>query len=116
MAFIHCAGGAGGGLLLGGTTTPGLPMGAPPCDGVPGVPGWGPEPQLALGGTGPPAAPSDRPEGGRLSMDLCAALLLVVRLQQHELVSQLDTLAIRVCADNVCNKCKLLDRWPLFHA
>lgn len=59
-------------------------MGAP-CDGVPGVPGWGPEPQFALGGTapGPPVGPSDLPEGGLLSMDLCAALLLLVRLQWH---------------------------------
>ncbi len=59
-------------------------MGAP-CDGVPGVPGWGPEPQFALGGTGPgpPVGPRDRPEGGLLSMDLCAALLLLVRLQWH---------------------------------
>ncbi len=56
-----------------------------PCDGVPGVPGWGPEPQFALGGTGPgpPVGPSDLPEGGLLSMDLCAALLLLVRLQWH---------------------------------
>ena len=57
-------------------------MGAP-CDGVPGVPGWGPDPQFALGGTGPPVGASDLPEGGLLSMDLCAALLLLVRLQWH---------------------------------
>ncbi len=56
----------------------------PGVDGaLPGVPGWGPgpEPQFALGGTGlgPPVGPSERPEGGPLSMDLCDALL--VRLQ-----------------------------------
>ena len=78
----HCAGGAGGGLLLGGTTTPGLPPGV---EGVPGVPGWswGPDDQLALGGTelglGTPAGPIDLPEGGLFSMEFRAALL--VRLQ-----------------------------------
>lgn len=78
----HSAGGAGGGLLLGGTTTPGLPPGV---EGVPGVPGWGPgpDPQLALGGTGlgfrPPTGPMDLPEGGLFSMEFRAALF--VRLQ-----------------------------------
>ena len=75
----HCAGGAGGGLLLGGTTTPGLPP------GVEGVPGWsrGPDDQLALGGTGlglgTPTGPIDLPEGGLFSMEFRAPLL--VRLQ-----------------------------------
>ena len=74
-------------------------MGAP-CDGVPGVPGWGPEPQFALGGTGlgPPVGPSDLPEGGLFSIDLCAALLLLVRLQWHNHTCQ------HMCA------CSILDR------
>lgn len=74
----HCAGGAGGGLLLGGTTTPGLPIGVPGVEGVLGVPGWGPapDPQLALGGTGfaAPAGPIDLPEGGLFSMEFRAPL------------------------------------------
>ena len=83
----HCAGGAGGGLLRGGTTTPGLPT----DPGVPGVPGCGPgaEPQPALGGTvlGAPVWPKARPDGGRFIIDLCAPLL--VRLQRHKILAQL---------------------------
>ena len=86
----HC-GGAGGGLLLGGTTTPGLPIGVPGVEGVPGVPGWGPapDPQLALGGTAlgfaAPAGPIDLPEGGLFSMEFRAPLF--ERLQQRHCVN-----------------------------
>ena len=94
----HCAGGAGGGLLLGGTTTPGLPMGAPTFDGVPGVPGWDPgaDPQLALGGTGlgPPVGPNARPEGGLLPIEFRAALFVRLQLKAKALATDL---AHRAC-------------------